>query len=149
MKVEHILLPTDLSDEARRAYVTAASLARDTGAKITLLSIVEDLKVTPHGAPFAPPIGDPDAPQEAKALLGQLATERDLIDAKLDVQCDTAIGEDLGETIAWYAKDKGCDMVVMSTHGRSGFRRMILGSVAEQVLRHSDVPVLCVPHVED
>lgn len=149
MKVEHILLPTDLSDEARRAYVTAASLARDTGAKITLLSVVEDLKVIPHGAPFAPPIGDPDAPQEAQALLEQLADERRLLDAKLNVVYDTAIGEDLGETIAWYANEKGCDMVVMSTHGRSGFRRMILGSVAEQVLRHSGVPVLCVPHQDD
>ena len=149
MKVAHILLPTDLSDEARRAYATAASLARDTGAMITLLSIVEDLKVIPHGAPFAPPIGDPDAPQEAEALRKQLAGERELIDAEVEVTCDTAIGEDLGETIAWYAKDKGCDMVLMSTHGRTGFRRMILGSVAEQVLRHSGVPVLCVPHQED
>lgn len=149
MKFEHILLPTDLSDESRRAYPLACGLAKETGARITLLSVVEDLKVAPHGAPFAPPIGDPDAPQEAQQLLEELAGEREKLDADLVVRCDTAIGEDLGATVAWYAAEHGCDLVVLSTHGRSGFRRLILGSVAESVLRHATVPVLSIPHRED
>lgn len=145
MKFAHILLPTDLSEEARRAYATAAELARESGARITLLSVVEDLKVAPRGAPFAPPIGDPDAPQEAQELLEDLAKERKQLDDDLDVQCATVIGEDLGEAIAFYAKEHGCDAIVLSTHGRSGFQRLILGSVAESVLRHAAVPVISVP----
>lgn len=148
MKFAHILLPTDLSEEARRAYPSAEKMARESGGRITLLSVVEDLKVAPRGAPFAPPIGDPDAPQEAQQLLEDLEAERGKLDASLDVQCATVIGEDLGEAIGFYAGEHDCDVIVLSTHGRTGFRRLILGSVAESVLRHAPVPVLCVPKAD-
>ena len=145
MKFSHILLPTDLSDGSRRAYKAACDLARENGAKITLLSVVEDLKVAPHGAPFAPPIGDPDAPAEAKDLLGKLQEERKKLAEDVDVHCDTAIGNPVGNAIAWYAKEHSCDVIAMSTQGYSGLKRLFLGSTAEEVLRHAEVPVLCLP----
>ena len=145
MKFSHVLLPTDLSDESRRAYKPACDLARENGAKLTLLSVVEDLKVAPHGAPFAPPIGDPDAPAEAKELLEKLHRERERLADDVDVHCETVIGEPIGDAIAWYAKEHGCDVIAMSTQGYSGLKRLFLGSTAEEVLRHAEVPVLCIP----
>jgi len=145
MKFSHVLLPTDLSDESRRAYQVAADLARGSGAKLTLLSVVEDLKVAPHGAPFAPPIGDPDAPAEAKALLEKLHAERGHLADDVDVHCETVIGDPIGNAIAWYAHEHGCDVIVMSTQGHSGLKRLFLGSTAEEVLRHAEVPVMCIP----
>ena len=145
MKIAHILLPTDLSEQARRAYARACGLAKETGAKITLLSVVEDLPVAPRGAPFAPPIGDPDAPAEAHALREALERERERLDADVAVEVDTAIGAEVGETVAWYANEHGCDIILMSTHGHSGLKRLLLGSVAEKILRHTVVPVLSIP----
>ena len=145
MKFSHILLPTDRSDEARRAYGPACDLAREHGSKVTLLSVVEDLKVAPHGAPFAPPIGDPDAPAEAKELLEVLRKERARLADDVDVHCDTVIGDPIGNAIAWYAHEHGCDVIVMSTQGHSGLKRLFLGSTAEEVLRHAEVPVMCIP----
>ena len=143
MKFSH--LPTDLSEESRRAYRAAADLARESGAKLTLLSVVEDIKVAAHGSPFAPPIGDPDAPAEAKALLEKLHTERGHLADDVDVHCETVVGDGIGHAIAWYAHEHGCDVIVMSTQGHSGLKRVFLGSTAEEVLRHAEVPVMCLP----
>ena len=97
MKIAHILLPTDLSEQARRAYPRACGLAKETGAKITLLSVVEDLPVAPHGAPFAPPIGDPDAPAEAHALRDRFL--RDVRDRVKELQ---GRGYDASESTVGY-----------------------------------------------
>jgi nucleotide-binding universal stress UspA family protein len=145
MKVTHILLTTDLSEEANRGFVAARELAQRHDAKITLLNVVENLQVAPHGAPFAPPLNDPGVPQLAATALAALEERRALLGGDVEVNCATTLGTDIGVAIADYAADNGCDMIVLSTHGRTGFRRLILGSVAETVLRHSGVPVLSIP----
>lgn len=148
MKVTHILVPTDLSEESHRTFTLAQETARDKGAKITLLNVVENLRVAPHGAPLAPPLDDPETPALVELAKAELEKRRPLFGNDVEVHCDTTLGTSFGETIADYAKDHGCDLIIMSTHGHTGFRRFVLGSVAEAVLRHAEMPVLCVPRAK-
>ncbi len=150
MHFKHVLVTTDLSDAATRAFPFAARLARGPGAKVTLLHIVETTRAIPHGAPFAPPMPQPGVQgivDDCKAgLAAQAATLAALLDGD-DASVDSAVvvAADVAPAVDAEATDRGCDVVVISTHGRSGLRRLVLGSVAEAVLRHAQVPVLCIP----
>lgn len=148
MKLGKILLTTDLSAESMRAFRPAAELARQYGAKLVLLHVVEDLPVTPHGAPLAPPMHTPGLPEEMEAARKRLEEESRLIEDGIAVEQDVISASNVSQAIADYAKEHDVDLVAMSTHGRSGFRRMVMGSVAEALLRHVHVPVLCFPRQE-
>lgn len=144
MKYRHILLTTDLSDDARRAYGHATDLAREHGAKITLLHIVEAARAIPHGAPFAPPMPAPGV----AAMLDDAKTELRAIAESfsgVEVEFDAVVAGEVAVAIDSEADQRGCDLIVLSTHGRSGLRRLVLGSVAEAVLRHAHMPVLAIP----
>ncbi|HED65388.1 MAG TPA: universal stress protein [Planctomycetes bacterium] len=147
MKIGKILLTTDLSDEAERPYAAVAELARATGARVTLLHVVEDVAVAPHGAPLAPPIHAFDtsaAIEDAKAILAEHAKRFEGV----QVDFDAVAGSPVVNTIADYAEEHGYDLLAVSTHGRGGFRRMVMGSVAETLLRHARLPVLVFPRNE-
>ncbi|MGB0953855.1 MAG: universal stress protein [Planctomycetota bacterium] len=148
MKISHILLTTDLSEESQRSFTYAADIAREKGAKITLLHVVENLAATPHGAPLAPPLDDPEAPALVVHATVALAKRRNELPADIEVNCHAVLGTNMGTTIAAYATEHDCDLIVISTHGRTGFRRFVLGNTAEVVLRHSHVPVLTIPRNE-
>ncbi|KAA3606075.1 MAG: universal stress protein [Planctomycetota bacterium] len=149
MKIRKILLTTDLSEEAERAFGPVAELALGTGALVTLLYVVPDLHVAPHGAPLAPPVSAPEVDDLVKEALGQIEAQRLNLPEELPVECDVARGEDPARAIAVYAHKHGHDLIALSSHGRTGFRRLILGSIAEAVMRHSDVPVLVFPKAKD
>ncbi|MAW60854.1 MAG: universal stress protein UspA [Planctomycetes bacterium] len=148
MKFSHILLTTDLSDESLRAFAPAADLARESGAKLTLLHVVQDVQVAPHGAPLAPPVSAPDVGNLVDAARHRLDEQKALLGSGLNVECAVTASPDIAERVASYAKEHGCDLIALSTHGRSGFRRFVLGSVAEAILRHAHVPVMCFPRPE-
>jgi len=148
MKFSHILLTTDLSDESLRAFAPAADLARESGAKLTLLHIVQDVQVAPHGAPLAPPVSAPDVGNLVDAARQRLNDQKALLGSGVDVDCEVSASPDIAERVASFAQEHGCDLIALSTHGRSGFRRFVLGSVAEAILRHAHVPVLCFPRPE-
>lgn len=146
MQLTHVLLTTDLSDESLRAFPMAEELARKFGARITLLYLVPDLQVMPHGAPLAPPLGSPDAEEALKLGAESLEKVRQKhLAADLSVTCHAQVGTNLATAITGYAHKHKADWIVMSTHGRSGLRRFVLGSIAEEVLRHASCPVLCIP----
>jgi len=144
MEARHILLTTDLSEESRRTFPVAHSMAHP-GGKVTLLYVVPDLAVTPHGAPFAPPMASAGLGEHMDAARKELESMRDLLKNAGEVQAEVVSGNDVAREVCKFASDHGCDLIVTSTHGRTGFRRMMLGSVAEGILRHSEVPVLCIP----
>lgn len=148
MKMDHILLTTDLSEESMRAFTPAAALAKENGARLTLLHVVQDLRVAPHGAALAPPIQDPDIFGMKESAEKRLVEERALLDADLEVHCEVTLGDNIAEAIADYAAKHDVDLITLSTHGRTGFRRLVLGSVAEAILHHAHVPVLCFPRPE-
>lgn len=144
MDARHILLTTDLSEESRRTFPAARSMAKP-GAKLTLLYVVPDLAVTPHGAPFAPPVASAGLGEHMEAAQKELDALRSELKFGGKIETKVLSGNDVAREVCKYAAEAGCDLIVASTHGRTGFRRMMLGSVAEGILRHASVPVLCIP----
>jgi len=145
MKVNHIVLTTDLSKESLRPCDPISEFAIASGARITLLHVLQDLRIAPHGAPLAPVISMSDMTKEAEKAREGLEGLRDKLSAEIEVKVDVAVHENIPRGIAEYAEKHGADMIVMSTHGRTGFRHLMLGSVAESVLQHATVPVLSFP----
>lgn len=148
MKIQKVLLTTDLSDEAERPYAAVADLAKQLGAEVTLLHVVEDIMIAPHGAPLAPPLHSPDLPKQIEQARELLAEHADKLGAGVQVKSDVISATKVGDAIAEYAQDNGFDLLALSSHGRTGFRRMVMGSVAEMVLRHAKTPVLVFPRIE-
>lgn len=144
---ERILVPTDFSPHSVRAVEVAADLAKTYGASLTLIHVYEPLVYThPDGHPFL--IGP-----QLDRLLAEL--ERLLADAKRAAEAAGAPhvttrllqGFASGEIRDCAAAGRH-DLVVMGTHGRKGVSHIVLGSVAERVIRLAPCPVLTV-HVHD
>jgi nucleotide-binding universal stress UspA family protein len=144
MKLEKILLTSDLSDESLRAFGPVAELARMSGAKIVLLHVVEDVPVVPYGAPLTGPL--PTLDPAAMVAAAQEALERQARTLTgLAVEPIVVTSTSTAETIGDVAVERGVDMIALSSHGRTGLRRWVLGSVTEAVVRHARVPVLVFP----
>jgi len=142
--LNRILVPTDFSDTAGHALQYASDLARRLGAGITVL----------YSDPFVPPIdfSMTAGGWDAKSLdeLQRLAKDELHRDARTNihrsVRFDTVVRIAMPrEGILDQARESGAGLIVMGTHGRTGFRRLIIGSVTESVMRHAQVPVLAVP----
>jgi len=125
MPIREVLFPTDFSDVAYEAGRTAADLARQFNARLHVLNVV----------------GPGRDPQPAPGTL-QLAI--DGLGGGLRTVAATVAGVPSREIVA-YARDHGIDLIVMGTHGRTGVSRVLLGSVAEAVVRRSTCRVLTVP----
>ncbi|HEX9793528.1 MAG TPA: universal stress protein [Planctomycetota bacterium] len=148
MKIRKILLPTDLSGEADRAFGPVGQLAKESGASITLYHVVYDPGVAPHGAPLAPPVQAADLPVLVEQARESIAGKRSGLPEEVPVDVVVESAPDVARAIAQQGSTQGHDLIALSTHGRSGFRRLMLGSVAEAVLRHAHVPVLVFPRAE-
>lgn len=145
IEIRSILCPTDFSDFSRHAFDHALAVAKLYDSMITLLHVCP---LTP-GAVYAPGIGvaptslltveDRDA---ALAAMHRFAET----EAGNDASIAFAVAEGTPATeILVRARSKANDLLVMGTHGRSGFERLLLGSVTEKVLRKAPCPVLTVP----
>ncbi|WP_123620790.1 universal stress protein [Halorubrum sp. CSM-61] len=138
---DRILVPTDGSAEGKRAVAHALELASAHGAGVHALYVVDTASYA--GMPMESSwegLGDllRDDASEAVAEVETLAAETDLA-------VETAVVEGSpSKEIIRYAEGNGCDLIVMGTHGRGGIDRLLLGSVAEKVVRGSKVPVLTV-----
>ena len=146
MRFSRILVPTDFSTGAEHAAVAAAELARSLGGTVTLLHVYNPPSLMfPDGSTFAPTPAqlveaseraDEDLAVASRALASRLGDG-------VDIRTATAIG-DAADEIVRLADSGRFDVVVMGTHGRTGLRRLVLGSVAEKVLRRATIPVLTV-----
>jgi nucleotide-binding universal stress UspA family protein len=143
---QHILIPTDGSELAHKAVVHGLSLAKAVGAKITALTVepsfnvydVPASKVNLMSAAFD---------EYAKHARAHSASILDRIadNAKAaGVQCETiqVIQDHPYKAIVATAEEKGCDLIVMASHGRSGIAALVLGSVTARVLTQTILPVL-------
>jgi len=145
MKVNHILLTTDLSPESLHPCEPVGEFARAVGARITLLHIVEELRISPHGAPLAPPIKPVDTEERTQNAQAALEEQRAVLGEGVEVEIKVVSAEKIAPTVESYAKANDVDLICLSTHGRTGFRHLVLGSVAEAIIRHSTIPVLTFP----
>lgn len=148
MSLSRILAPTDFSDCATGAVEYAKVLARRFGAGITLLhaapprATFEPLPLT--GMSFV----EPFAHEEARAASALAAYRADLL-ADFPESDGVLVTGSPAEAILANSRAAGADMIVMGTHGREGFSRALLGSVAESVIQQSDKPVLTVRPIAD
>ena len=140
---KHILLATDGSELAQRGVDQGVALAKALGAKVTALTVSEPMPVMLVGeAAIALPLDDYDKAASANAtriLAGVSAAA-----AKAGVACDTLHVKDQypADGIVEAAKARGCDLIVMASHGRRGLSKLLLGSQATRVLTHTDLAVL-------
>lgn len=137
LPINNILHPTDFSQNSENAWHMACALARDHGATVTLIH-VNLLPTMAYGEFGAVPPETYD-----KQKLEEQLTQIEPTDPTLDVQRFLLEG-DPAEEIIRFAKETMCDLIVMGTHGRTGLGRLLMGSVAETVMRRAPCPVLTV-----
>jgi len=145
MNVQHILLTTDLSPESLQPCKPVGDFARAVGARITLLHVVEELRISPHGAPLAPPISPVDTEERTASALKALEQQRSALGEGVEIAIEVLSAEKIAPSVENFAKKHKVDLICVSTHGRTGFRHLVLGSVAEAIIRHSTIPVLTFP----
>ena len=139
--VKKILVPVDFSEHSAKALEFAVDLALKYGTSLTILH-VNDLAINlaPYG-PLPPSLID-NAAQEAQALLDQTKNQVMALGVR---QVDSSLLDGMAfHEIVLFAEQGNYDLIVMGTHGRSGFNRFMLGSVAERVVRRARRPVLTV-----
>ncbi|GBL53087.1 universal stress protein [Pseudomonas sp. R3.Fl] len=144
---ERILVAVDGSPVSDRALGEAVKLAQLTGGELRVITIVDSpLRHLPDYAVYYNP--EPLREAALKAADDVLAKAReqvgDKVKAKFDRVCQERASEEIAERIELEAEDAKADVIVMGTHGRRGVRRLMLGSVAEGLLRVSNRPVLLV-----
>ncbi len=139
----HILIATDGSDLAGKAIATGLELAGHIKCKVTVVTATEPWSAMMLGEPAALAFPIEDYEKTVAERAGRiLAATKELAD-KQGIACETVhVKEFPAEGIIDTAKSKGCDLIVMASHGRRGVARMLLGSQAAKVLTLSPVPVL-------
>lgn len=150
MEIRSILLPTDFSACANQALSYAAYFARLHGAKIVCVHVIEPIIPAVGYTGLAETLPTPDLSEQLED-----AAEREF--PKI-ADCEEFHGLEVDEVIAHgdaaaeivrLAAEREIDMIVISSHGRTGFGRIIFGSIAEEVVRHAPCPVLVVKSPEE
>jgi len=148
---EHILVTTDFSAESFMAFPEARkliSLLGERNTRVSLVTVLEDLVVTSvefeFGLSLVDPVGMMDlAVKEANDRISKLAVEH-----FRDIPVDTSViraTHTVDREIINFALGRGVTLIVMSTHGRTGLRHFLLGSVAEKIIRQAQCPVMVIP----
>ena len=143
--VRSIVVPLDFSPESRRALTYAISLARRLDARLTLLHVVEPVAAPNFAAPIPLAMENDRVMAAAQSELEKLA-RKEKIPRELLEKSVVRFGRSFHE-ITDAARTRKADLIVIATHGRTGFKRALLGSTAERVVRHAPCAVLVVrPH---
>ncbi len=145
MQIKSILLPTDFSECGNYALSYATSLARTFGASIICVHVIEPIVPTVGYSGMTEPLPLADITEQledsAERELPRLAECEEC--SGLDVEELIVHGEAASEIVR-VARDRQVDLVVISSHGRTGLGRIFFGSTAEAVVRHASCPVLVV-----
>lgn len=137
-----ILVSTDLSDRSLYAVPVARSLAKQLGARVVFLYVVEQAHVIASPIAFE---GDQLTPVENGRHHALLERLRELLPEEPGVKVDYIVRDGGAcDEILKVADETQCDLIVMSTHGRTGLDRLVMGSVADAVMRRATCPVLTV-----
>jgi nucleotide-binding universal stress UspA family protein len=145
---EHILIATDGSELAAKGVEHGLALAGPLGGKVTVLTVTEPLQPEAAKAAILGGVDDPvarydqqideDMKKRFKSIEQRASEQGIAIDLLHEIDDFPA------EAIVRTAKLKGCDLIVMSSHGRRGAARLLLGSQTAEVLAHTTLPVLVV-----
>jgi nucleotide-binding universal stress UspA family protein len=154
VQIRRILCPIDFSDTSRRALDHALALGRWYGAGVSVLH-VHQLSSPVYAAPYMGPeaqrpilLTDGERQEMLTTLESYVAADRATSGISIDISLDEST--DVSEAILSHAVSTRADLMTLGTHGRTGFRRLVMGSVTEKVIRQAGCPVLTVPpHAPD
>ena len=150
MHIRSILFPTDFSECGNYALSAAASLARTFGASIICLHIIEPMVPTVGYSGITEPLPIADITDQleesAERELPRIAESEEC--AGLEIEQLIVHGEAAAEIVR-VARDHNVDLIVISSHGRTGWGRILFGSTAEAVVRHASCPVLVVKPTQE
>jgi nucleotide-binding universal stress UspA family protein len=137
MNAHKILFPTDFSTLGQTALEMATSLAKDRGAKLLIIH-VEEPPLAYGGGEMYYGVAEPNREELQRMLMEVVPPDPDV-----GFEHRLVIGDPAG-SIVHMAEKENVEMIVMPTHGRSGLMRLLMGSVAEEVVRKAKCPVLTV-----
>ena len=150
IQIKRVLVPTDFSEPSEAALRYGKAFVETFGAELHLVHVLDEAALvypwtTPDGTPVTLGTARTDLEHMVKDRLGRILTdeEREQYRAHVATMC----GSPFLEIIA-YAKAQEIDLIVMGTHGRGPIAHMLMGSVAERVVRKAPCPVLTVRHPE-
>ena len=140
---KHLLLPTDGSAASEVAIRQAITLAKENQAKVTGLHVVQPFHVFAYDVEMIENTQVTYSAQaEARAQRYLEAIAKAAKESGVPCETQSVTEEHPYEGIIRTAKTRGCDLIVMSSHGRSGLKALFLGSTTQKVLAHSALPVL-------
>lgn len=130
--IQRILCPTDFSESSAKATAYAEQLASESGAELLLFHAFD--------TPANWTISGQEHPRDQRI---QQQLDKLLSESPHHSKIDRLLhAGDAGPVICWIAQEHKCDLIVMGTHGRTGIKHLLFGSVAEYVLQHARCPVL-------
>jgi nucleotide-binding universal stress UspA family protein len=144
IEIRKILAPTDFSEHAENALRFACGLAQRLGAELHLLHILSEIVPTgpdPLLTPVLPPEYYRESEVQSREALAKLIQPSWAVPPVVEtaVRWDSPV-----EGIVTYAREAGVDLIVIATHGRTGLSHVLLGSVAERIVREASCPVLTI-----
>lgn len=146
-EIRHILTTTDFSPASRPGIETAVDLAKTLGARLTLVHVFDPAPLAPIATRGDIAMDQYVSEQEVeKAIQGALdEAQKDMLADLPNARTTMIEGHDASAAIDEWAGQNEVDLIVVSTHGRTGLAHFLIGSVAEKVLRKAPCPVLTVP----
>ncbi len=146
--IQRILHPTDFSDSSKHALTYAVSFAQEYSAELCLLHVIEEVARAMYFDMLqTPPLAEIMADIEAQANTAMRKLLPEECEGKLQVEYIVRTGVPFLEIVGC-AEEIKADMIVCGTHGRTGLKHVLFGSVAERVVRKASCPVLSVRHPE-
>jgi nucleotide-binding universal stress UspA family protein len=142
----HILTSTDFSKASEAGVKRAAEVAKLTGAKVTLIHVFDPSPLAPistRGFGLSDQLVDEQ--ELEKIIHKELVSMQDtVLSGVQDVEVQVVQGSNAADAITRYATEHDVDLIVLSTHGRTGLSHLLIGSVAENVVRHAKCTVVTV-----
>lgn len=144
LPLKKILCPTDFSEPAFEGFKIAGELAAQFSAEMLLVHVISPLPVV-HGGPAPTGFQIPAILEELQrsAEKSLVKMQREKLPADIQARTFVMHGRPAHEIVELATREK-VDIIVIATHGESGWQRFVFGSVAEKVVRHADCPVLTV-----
>jgi len=145
LQITSILLPTDFSENAGHAIRYATSLARQFGASIICLHVIEPVLPSVGYTGLTEPLPMSDLSEQLEEAAIQELPKVAGSNVFSDISVEEIISHgDASTEIVRVAKERAVDLIVIASHGRTGLGRILFGSTAESVVRHASCPVLVV-----
>ena len=140
---KRILLPTDGSDASRRAIQAGVDFARSIGAELVAMTATPEFHIVTADAQMLEQTRDEHL-AASRAQGQRLLDEATAAAREAGVPCRAVqvVSDEPYEAIIATAREQGCDLIVMASHGRKGVKGLLLGSETQKVLVHSAIPVL-------